>query len=113
MSVHIHAPDGFTFRGVARCRRCRVRRRQVVTIYMYYGPIIRCCHCGAYVNDGELKPPRKLDANTARLAAQTWPTLPNGDEALAWVSRQLDRLSTPALPSPVAGVGDGTHEEGQ
>lgn len=89
--VHIHAPEGFTFRAVKRCRRCRVRRRMVITWYEWYGPIVRCCTCGAYVNDGELKPRRKtIDPNVARLAAQTWPTLPNRADALRWLYRQLD-----------------------
>jgi len=59
---------------------------------MWYGSIIRCCHCGAYVNDGELRPPRKYDANVARLNAQTWPFLPNRDAALEWLRRQLDLM---------------------
>lgn len=83
MTVHIHAPAGYHYRCVRRCRRCKVRRRHIVTLYAYYGPTVICCHCGAYSNDGELRRARRYDTNTARLARQTWPTLQTRHEAIA------------------------------
>lgn len=83
MLLHVHRPAEYRYRGVRRCRRCRVRRRHVVTLYAYYGPIVICCHCGAYSNDGELRRARRYDARTAQLARQTWPLLPTRREAIA------------------------------
>lgn len=90
-TAHICTPSEFTFRAIGRCRRCRARRRLIVTLFMWYGPIVRCCHCGAYVNDGYLKPPRKHDAQTAQPLRQTWPTLPNVAAAHRWLHAELER----------------------
>ena len=81
MSLHIHAPAGVTVRMVRRCRRCRVRRRLVVTFYEWYGPEVTCCHCGAHTSDGWLRPARARDARAAAEAAALWPTLPSTQRA--------------------------------
>lgn len=75
-AIHIHRPAEYRYRCIRRCRRCRASRRHVVTLYAYYGPIVYCCHCGAFTNDGELRRARRYDANLARIARQTWPLLP-------------------------------------
>lgn len=82
--LHIHRPDGFTYRRILRCQRCRARRRHLVTAFLWYSPIVTCCHCGAYRNDGILRPPRKGDSHVAAKARTLWATAHSRAEFTEW-----------------------------
>lgn len=69
--THIHSPQSWTGRSVQHCRRCKRKRRHVVTFYEWYEPRATCCTCGSVpygVKDDE--------------ARQLWPTLPHWRVAL-------------------------------
>jgi hypothetical protein len=40
--VVICAPQGWTYRAVLRCRKCKRRTRHLVTTYVWYDPTAHC-----------------------------------------------------------------------
>jgi hypothetical protein len=83
--VHICRPGIFRWRAVGRCRRCRTRRRLVVTSFVRYGPEVVCCTCGAHVSDGWLRRATTRDSSIAALCRDAWATLPNRSALVEWL----------------------------
>lgn len=70
--IHVHRPNEWTYRAVQRCQRCKVVRRHLVTIYVWYGPEVTCLGCGARRSDGVLLSARRRDAERAARARTEW-----------------------------------------
>ena len=90
MTVHINRPSSFTWATTQRCRRCKQHTNAVVTSYLWYGPTVTYCECGAYVNDGELRRKRKNDTAGAKWATAVWPTLPGHAEYGRWLTEAVN-----------------------
>lgn len=88
--VHINAPASVRARIVKRCTACRRRRRHVVSLYQWYGPMVTCCACGFSVNDGNVERlSKKRRAERARWAREWWPRAMRWDDAVRAVSADL------------------------
>lgn len=87
--VHIHRPESFTWRTERVCRRCKATTDHVVQSYVWYGPIVVCCQCGAHRNDGVLRRRRKSDAAVAEHARRTWETAGDLEAFRAWLDAQV------------------------
>lgn len=46
------SPHGNRFRAVRYCPVCKQRRRHLVTLFMWYGAEVVCCHCTTGWSDG-------------------------------------------------------------
>lgn len=53
MSAVICRAAEYPERRILRCRTCKTRRRMFVSVAIWYGPQVTCCHCGDTWNDGE------------------------------------------------------------
>lgn len=86
-------PRGNRYRTVRSCRVCKQRRRFLVTLYAWYGPLEECCGCGTAWNDGYVNRPSKVkakrDKRIRELKAEWLATSTTKDEALAWLFHQV------------------------
>ena len=95
MTVHLNRPSMFTWAHEMRCRRCRQDTPHVVNSFVWYGPTVTCCECGASVNDGVLRRKRKDDTAGAEWAAAVWPTLPRRAEYSRWLTAAVNSQVQP------------------
>jgi hypothetical protein len=77
--IHVLAPPCVLARRIARCPRCRQRRRMVVRIWAWYSPSAVCCACGAMLSGGRWGPPHRGQRDRA---LADWPHAVNLADAL-------------------------------
>ncbi len=91
MNLHIHAPPGFTYRGVQWCPMCKCRRRFVVTLYEWHDACSVCCACGCVWSDIFVTDNRKTGrAARAREAAERWRSAPPRVGAVAALMAHIE-----------------------
>jgi len=39
------SPRGIRYRAILYCRKCKRRRRSLVTLFVWYEPEVECCTC--------------------------------------------------------------------
>ena len=73
MSIYICKPHETNYRAVLNCPNCKVRRRFVVSLQGWYGPMAFCCACGLTNNDGYYTvPPKTKREQAIREAKELW-----------------------------------------
>lgn len=77
MTLHMNRPQSVTTRGVNWCPTCERRRRFVVTMFVWYEPLQKCCGCGDSWSGPEL---------CSRPAVRQWRVRAIAEAKKAWAT---------------------------
>lgn len=65
----ICSPRGIRYRAVLLCRKCKRRRRSLVSLFVWYEPHIVCCTCTHSLDDWRAERTTRKEAHVLNLAA--------------------------------------------
>lgn len=65
----ICSPRGIRYRAVLPCRKCKRRRRCLVTLFTWYDPDVQCCTCFKSLDEWRQEQTTRKEAWALNLAA--------------------------------------------